>query len=112
MRANLKKSLPVNTQKMSKNLPSTRVNNPYDEQNARIPGHMFLEDYAPNRALPGVPSAEGKFYVPLDVFRRRSYNSDKDGWIKVVKKHQRRYRRRPVVAAAVVAEPEVVSATN
>ena len=68
--------------------------NPYAEQNNKIPGHRFITDRVPNVGLPGIPSTEGKVYVPLDMIRTRGpYASDDDGWIKVVNKRARRYRR-------------------
>jgi hypothetical protein len=67
--------------------------NPYAEQNARVVGYRFREDTVHNRPLPGIPSAEGKFYIPLDMIPRRPYRDDDDGWTKVVNKRSRRYRR-------------------
>jgi hypothetical protein len=67
--------------------------NPYAEQNARIPGYRFTTEEVKNVPLPGIPSSEGKFYIPLDMIPRRSYRDDDDGWTKVINKRSRRYRR-------------------
>jgi len=68
--------------------------NPYAAQNSRVVGARFLEEVAPNRPLPGIPPADGKVYIPLDMIRTRGpYRDDDDGWTKVVNKRARRYRR-------------------
>ena len=75
---------------MSRNILRRNFVNPYAEQNALVPGAQFLEEVAPNRSLPGLPSSAGKMYLPVDVWRRRHYASDEDGWITV----RRRYNKR------------------
>jgi hypothetical protein len=79
---------------MSTNKRSPHFVNPYAEQNARIPGYRPTPDHVPNIALPGLPSAEGKIYIPLDMIPRRPYKDDEDGWTKVVSKNNRRRHRR------------------
>lgn len=64
--------------------------NPYDEQNARVVGHRFITENVANTSLPGIPSAAGKFYIPLDMIPHRSYKDDNDGWTKVVNKKKGR----------------------
>jgi hypothetical protein len=51
----------------------------------RIPGATWADGYpgpAPNTPLPGIPTPTGP-YMPLDVHRRRTYESDDHGWVEV-----------------------------
>lgn len=78
---------------MSASKNSPHYINPYAEQNARVVGAAGMAEVAYNRPLPGLPSAEGKFYIPLDLAPRSTHRGNGNGWTKVVYKRNRRYRR-------------------